>query len=104
MGNHPLPTSSSLSRTSSVPLPSFRRSRAPVGPTNTQRKRSRATAAYTTFATSFQRWATARAHGEGLPLEAAAERRPCPYIWLWGLDMLMRQGLGDLVVLGCRLR
>jgi len=32
-----------------------------------------ATAAYTTFATGFQRWATARAHGEGLPLEAAAD-------------------------------
>jgi len=32
-----------------------------------------ATAAYTTFATGFQRWAKARAHGEGLPLEAAAD-------------------------------
>jgi len=32
-----------------------------------------ATAAYTTFATGFQRWATDRANGEGVPLEAAAD-------------------------------
>jgi len=32
-----------------------------------------ATSAYTTFAIGFQRWATARAHGEGVPLEAAAD-------------------------------